>query len=109
VTAVRFLLDEHVYGAVALGLRRRSIDVQTVHEAGRRGLSDESHVQWAQEHRCVIVTGDDDYLRIGSTTRHAGIAYYVRDKTTIGSLIRALVDIAESDTLETIDNEVRFL
>jgi hypothetical protein len=55
------------------------------------------------------VTGDDDYLRIGSTTRHAGIAYYVRDKTTIGSLIRTLVDIAESDTLETIDNEVRFL
>jgi hypothetical protein len=109
VTAVRFLLDEHVYGAVASGLRRLGVEAQTVHEAGRRGLSDELHIEWARERRWVIVTGDDDYLRIGAATRHAGIAYYVRNEMTIGDLIRALLSIAETDTLESVVDAVRFL
>jgi len=109
VTAIRFLLDEHVYGAVASGLRRRGVEAQTVHEAGRRGLSDESHIEWARARRWVIVPGDDDYLRIDATTPHAGIAYYVRNEMTIGDLIGALLSIAETDTLESIADAVRFL
>jgi hypothetical protein len=39
---ISFYLDEHVARAVALGLRRRGIDVLTVQEAGSAGESDRS-------------------------------------------------------------------
>jgi len=38
---IRFYLDEHVARAVALGPRRRGIDVLTVQEAGLAGENDE--------------------------------------------------------------------
>lgn len=37
---IRFYLDEHIPSAVARGLRHRGVDVLTVQEAGRSGLSD---------------------------------------------------------------------
>jgi len=37
---IRFYFDEHIPAAVAEGLRRRRVDVLTVQEAGRSGLSD---------------------------------------------------------------------
>ena len=36
--AIRFHLDEHVDGAVAVGLRRRNIDVTTTAQAGLLAL-----------------------------------------------------------------------
>jgi hypothetical protein len=40
---ISFYLDEHIHGAVAEGLRRRGVNVLTVSEAGRNGLSDREH------------------------------------------------------------------
>ena len=36
----QFYLDEHIHSAVAEGLRRRGVNVLTVQEAGKTGLSD---------------------------------------------------------------------
>lgn len=109
MTAVRFLLDEHVDKAVAEGLRRRGIDARTVHELGRRGLPDESHVDWAWANGWVIVTGDRDYLRIASRRQHGGIVFYRRRRATIGGLVRGLERILESETLESMRDEQRYL
>jgi hypothetical protein len=109
VTAVRFLLDEHVDHAVALGLRRRGVEARTLHDLGRRALSDESHVEWAREHRWVIVTADDDYLRIASRTLHAGIVFYRDDRATIGTLIHGLERLAAEETLESMADSRRFV
>ena len=46
--AVRFHLDEHVDEAIALGLRRRGIDVSTTVEAGLMAATDLEHVQFAR-------------------------------------------------------------
>ena len=37
---LKFYLDEHIHSAIAQGLRRRGVDVMTVQDAGRTGLSD---------------------------------------------------------------------
>jgi hypothetical protein len=37
---IRSYLDQHIYGAVAHGLRQRGFDVLTAQDAGRCGLPD---------------------------------------------------------------------
>ena len=44
---IKFYLDEHVPKAVAMGLKRRGVDVVTVVEAGSRGATDEEHLERA--------------------------------------------------------------
>ncbi len=41
---LRFYLDEHVPNAIAQGLRRRGVDVLTVQQAGRAGLTDSAQL-----------------------------------------------------------------
>ena len=44
---IRFYLDEHIHSAVAEGLRRRGVDVLTVQEARKTGLSDREQLTFA--------------------------------------------------------------
>ncbi len=56
MSAIRFLTDEDVYGAVAPALRREGIDALSTAGAGRRGESDESQLDWASNENRVLVT-----------------------------------------------------
>ncbi|MFZ1932458.1 MAG: DUF5615 family PIN-like protein [Thermoguttaceae bacterium] len=56
MAAIRFFLDEDVYGAVATASRRTKIDVCSTPEVGRRGQPDESQLQWASAHGRVFFT-----------------------------------------------------
>ena len=62
---MKFYLDEHIPKSVVEGLRRRGVDVFTVHEAGRSGDSDEKQLAFATREGRVLVTFDDDFLRLG--------------------------------------------
>jgi predicted nuclease of predicted toxin-antitoxin system len=62
--SLRFQLDEHIAEAVALGLRRRGIDVLTAHEAGLRNTPDEIILARAHAHGRLIVTHDQGFLRM---------------------------------------------
>ena len=73
---IQFHLDEHIPPAIASALRRRGIEVTTASEAHLLGTTDEAHLQFAQQTGRVIVTNDDDYLRLHADGRsHAGIAF----------------------------------
>lgn len=63
-TEIRFHLDENVHGAVGNGLRLRGIDVSTTQDAQLPGASDEEHLSFARSEHRVIVTHDDDFLRL---------------------------------------------
>jgi hypothetical protein len=56
MSLLRFFTDEDVYGAVAPALRREGIDAVSTPEAGRRGQSDESQLEWASSEGRVLVT-----------------------------------------------------
>ncbi len=74
--SIRFHLDENVNPVVALALRRYGIDVTTTVEANLRTSSDEAQLAYALQENRVIVTHDDDFLRMtAAAANHPGIAY----------------------------------
>ena len=63
---IRFHLDEHVDPAIASALRRAGIDVTTPIEAGLRTKDDQAHLEFARAEGRIIVTRDQDFLRVGT-------------------------------------------
>lgn len=106
---ISYYLDEHVARAVALGLRRRGVDVLTVQEAGLAGGSDVSHLAFAASQGRATFTQDDDFLRLHTQgVSHAGIIYGPR-RMAVGDVIRGLVLISNVLTPDEMHNHVEFL
>jgi hypothetical protein len=73
---IRFHLDEHISAQIAAGLRRRNIDVTTTADVGLLGATDIEHLEFAASSGRVLVTQDDDFLRLHAQgIAHTGIAY----------------------------------
>ncbi len=59
----RFLLDEDLRPSVAIVARGIGLDVVSVHELGRLGVSDEDQLRWAaSEGRIVLTRNRDDFI-----------------------------------------------
>ena len=90
----KIYLDEDVYTAVALGLRRRGFDVLTTNEAGRRSCSDGEQLRFASAEARVLVTFNrGDFARLhaehlASGEQHSGII--VSRQAGIGPVVKAL-------------------
>lgn len=107
---IKFYLDENVANAVANGLRHRNIDVLTTPEANNIGADDKTQLQFALDEERVIVTQDDDMLRLASENiEHAGIAYYKPQTRTVKQILQALNLIYEVLTPEEMYNHIEFL
>ena len=105
---VRFYLDEHIPSAVAEGLRQRGIEVRTLVEMDRLA-QDKEHLAHARREGRVLVTHDDDFLRLASEgASHAGIVYVPRGRS-IGDIVRGLVRIARASSKEDLRQQIRFL
>lgn len=108
--AIKFHLDEHISSAIANGLKRRGIDVTTSLEAGLIGATDEQQLEFARQTGRVMVTQDDDFLRLhASGFSHAGIAYCRQGTRRIGQMLRALALIHDSMTSDAVVGQVLFL
>ena len=107
---IRFHLDEHVATAVAVGLRRRGIDLTMPHEVGLSGADDLQHIEFARSEGRVIVTHDRDFTRHHSqAVSHAGIAYCHQDKYSVGELLSVLVVLHGVLTAEEMVDTLEFL
>jgi predicted nuclease of predicted toxin-antitoxin system len=90
--AICFHLDEHISAGIAAGLRRRNIDVTTAAEAGLTGVTDSTHLEFAASSGRVVVTQDDDFLRLHAQgVSHAGIAYCQQQSMSVGEMLRRLI------------------
>jgi uncharacterized protein with PIN domain len=106
---IRFYLDEHIPNAVAEGLRRRGVDVLTVQEAGRSGLSDPEQLAFALSEQRMVITMDSDFLILASHgITHAGIAYAGPNRS-IGEMIGSVMLLYDVLTQNEIINHVEFL
>jgi hypothetical protein len=106
---VRYYTDEHVSGAVVMGLRRRGVSVLTAQEAGMMGASDEEHFAVARQRGLVMFTSDADFLRLHSRgMAHNGIVY-ARQRTPVGAIIRGLMLIHQVLDAADMENHVEFL
>jgi Domain of unknown function (DUF5615) len=105
---IRFYLDEHIPHAIAQGLRRRGVDVLTVQEAGRAGLTDAAQLAFALSEGRTLVTMDSDFLILASQSiSHAGIAYVGRSRS-IGAVISSLMLLGDLLTPADMMNHVEF-
>jgi predicted nuclease of predicted toxin-antitoxin system len=107
---IRFLLDEHVPVAVSTGLKQKGIEAATIHDLGRRGLSDSEQVEFAWEQGWVFVTFDSDYLAMArKEIQHSGIVWCAERKYSIGQLVKALALLHAVTDRDTMRNHVEFL
>jgi predicted nuclease of predicted toxin-antitoxin system len=107
---ISFHLDESVNNAIAIGLRQRGIDVTTSREAGLISASDEDQIQHTHNHNRVLITHDDDFLRLHHQGfQHAGIAYCRPQHRSIGQILQSLVALWRTYETEDLRNEVVFL
>jgi len=95
MSAIRFFMDEDVYGAVAPALRRAGIDAISTMEADRGGESDVSQLDWASNEDRALVTFNVGHfahlhsVRMAEGQHHAGIV--VSSQRPIGDVIRRLL------------------
>jgi len=107
---MRLHLDEHVSPAIAIGLRRRGVDVTTTLEAGLRAASDEEQLRYATAQGRVVFTHDADFLRLHKRRMaHAGIVYCHQGQYSVGEVVRRLTALAHRRRRTDIRNQVESL
>jgi len=108
--AIRYYLDQNMWGAIAVGLRQHGIDVLTAQEAGNCGLSDAEQLAFATTNGRVIVTFDVDFLTLhNSGISHAGIAWTRLTKYTNGQLVAILVLVHAVYSADEMLNRIEYL
>ena len=108
--ALRYFLDQHIFGAVSAGLRQHGIDVLTAQEAGRCGLPDTDQLAFATAGGRVMVTFDPDFLALHSSgVPHEGIAWCPATKYRIGFLIQMLMLPHGVSDRDAMKNRVGYL
>lgn len=107
---IKFHLDESVSNAIALGLRRRGIDVTTTSEIGLIGASDQEQIDFALSNNRIIITHDDDFVILHHQgINHAGITYCDQSRRSIGEILSTLIIIWEALEPENMKNKLEFL
>jgi uncharacterized protein with PIN domain len=107
---IRFHLDENISNAVAKGLSQRGIDVTTTAKENLIGVSDQEQIMFALSQGRVLVTQDDDFLRLHqSGILHSGIAYCKKGSRSTGEIIQTLTLIWECVAPAEISEQVEFI
>jgi predicted nuclease of predicted toxin-antitoxin system len=95
-------------------LRFRDVDVLTVQEDGRSGISDTRLLDRATELQRVVFSQDQDFLIEAQHCQvegipFAGVIYAQQRIVTIGDCVRDLEIIAKASEAEDLVNMVQFL
>jgi len=113
MSAIRFLLDEDVYGAVAPALRRAGIDAVSTTEVGRGGARDESQLDWAaNDHRALFTFNVGHFAHLHAKRMKEGRHYagiIVSSQRPIGDVIRRLLHLASALDNESMSDRLEFL
>ncbi len=113
MAAIRFFTDEDVYGAIASALRRARIDACSTPEAGRRGQSDGSQLEWATaEGRALVTFNVAHFAGLHATwarqgRHHAGII--VSSQRAVGDVVRRLLHLSGALDSESMRDRLEFL
>ena len=101
----RFFTDEDIYAAIAISLRKSGLDALSTPEAGRRGESDESQLNFAASTGRVLVSFNVAHFAalhaewLSSGREHAGVV--VSSQHTIGDTLHRLIRLARLLTEKT--------
>ncbi|MBK8796565.1 MAG: DUF5615 family PIN-like protein [Anaerolineales bacterium] len=108
--AIHLYLDENLSPRIADQLRRRGVDVVTVHDLGVAGDTDENHLARAARLRRVLVTADVDFLVMAAAGQHHwGIAFGEQTTHKIGDWVNALDLLCAVYTPEEMANHIEYI
>jgi len=111
---IKIYADENVNGAIVNGLRRRGVDIQSTHEAGNLGITDEEQIAYAVAQNACLFTHDDDLLTIADHWKkigkeHFGIIFVHQENLNIGEIISRIKLIVDILSPEDMKNHIEFL
>jgi predicted nuclease of predicted toxin-antitoxin system len=107
-------MDVHVPVAITEGVRRRKIDVITSQEDGTRQADDETLLQRATVLGRLLLSQDQDLLRIANEWQtsgrpFAGLVFTHQEGPSIGLCIDDIELIAQCYSVEEVANRVIYL
>lgn len=107
---MRLYLDENLSPRIAEQLRRRGIDIVTVHDLGVAGDADRDHLDRARQLDRVLVTADTDFLVMAAEgLPHLGIVFGTQEGNRIGDWVNALDLLCAVYTPEDMANHVEYI
>lgn len=111
---VKIYVDENVDYRVVKGLKRRGVDIITVHETDNSAKSDEKQLEYAKSINALFFTHDDDLLKIAKWWKkvgknHNGIIYVHQAKLSVGEIVRKLKLLSETVSIKGMKNHIEFL
>ena len=107
---IRYHLDEHIDTAIAVGLKRRGVDVTTTVEAGLLRASDVEQIAFATAQQRVFVTRERGIAaEVQPGASHSGIVVARSGRRHIGQTVLALAHLHRRATAEEMVNHVKYL
>lgn len=104
-----FLADEHVKRAYIKALRANGFEVVAVSEGENTGESDQHHLQSAKENGQVILTNDDDFVRLAAEIEHTGIIFYSDQSHQPSAFVTAIRRISRHLSPDEMENHIEWL
>ncbi len=116
-----FYLDTHISKQVAIQLRNKGIDVVRCEDIDLEEAEDLQHLTVASEQKRVLVTKDDDFIKLhgkwqANNLKHYGIFFCIyRDRPAIGEIVKFCEDMNElikgdaADIQQDIENQVYYI
>ncbi len=107
------MLDEDVQLSLAKALLIRGCDVVHVSEIGRRGFDDSEQLGHASANgRCIFTFNVGDFVRLHhawSDDQREHCRIIVSQQRSIGECFRRLIGVLQTNSAETIRNQLLFL
>lgn len=109
MNALALLADEHVKRAFITALRANGYDVAAVHEEYPGGLGDAELLDRCLDEGRIMLTNDDDFVRLARTRDHAGIVAYSDQNCSPAEIVRGITRIDRHLDDEAMRNHVEWL
>lgn len=93
---LRAYADEHVVFAVVEALRRRGMDVVTVHDRRKEATDDDELLAEALREKRVMLTNDQDFLVLAAhciarNETFAPIFFWPQQRRRVGEVVRSVI------------------
>jgi predicted nuclease of predicted toxin-antitoxin system len=105
---MKFYVDENINSSIVLGLEQRGFDLAYVAEENP-GVFDKEHLLNARRQERVIVTADEDFLRLDKNLDHNGIFFLTDQEEDVGATIRKIAEISSKISREQFRNHIKFI
>lgn len=109
MTQLSFLADEHVKRSYVHALRANGFEVIAVVEGNETGQRDNIHLDRSSQQNLVVLTNDDDFVRLAQERPHAGVVFYSDQNHEPSEFVTAIRRIDRFFSPKDIQNHVEWL